>query len=450
MRTDTGKESQRKLLDYRKDNNLLHLKINPFLINKNNITLLCETIDKVLSAIKNNRLVNIEYLPFCLLKNHLERANINFVKFSRTSYYKLPKCTKCKMYKYCYGIPRELIKVLKNKIRPIADRPKEIVIEVTKSCNQNCIMCFSKSENESDSIPSLNKIISIMDEMKELDIKTIRFTGGEVFLRKDIFEILKTAKQNNFYLVINTNSTLLSLGMIKRVERFVDNVLISLHGHNEMTEHEISRDKNLFKQKIKNIFTLLHSSIPIVRVGSLITHNLINNYPKYIELLTSLGVYNWEIYRPMLKKEQIRIFSKHAILLNDLRKCIDFLYNANLEGLNAKIANAVPFCITKDKQKASLALVGAYADDGHSRIIYDARGYFKPSYFLNINLGTTVKNAIKHRFLKKMKSCDYLPKECKNCLFLRHCKGGSRFLAFQNYSDYFSPDPLIVRLRTKN
>ena len=129
---------------------------------------------------------------------------------------------------------------------------------------------------------------------------------------------------------------------------------------------------------------------------------------------------------------------------NEIEKCLDFLYEINLLGINAKITNAVPFCVTENKQKARLTLVGAYADDGRSRLIYDARGYFKPSYFLDINLGNTIKNALTHSFLKKIKSLDYLPKICKGCLFLRHCRGGSRFLAFQNYKNYFEPDPLIT------
>ena len=438
----------KKLLHYQKNNNEVYLKIDLPLITKNNLPKLCDTIDKILCSLGNQYLITIEHLPFCLVKNHLNRPNIKFHKFPKTPYCKLPKCTECKVHKYCHGIPVKLSKILKNKIKPIADKPNEIVLEITKNCNHNCIMCFAKSKTEENQEPSITQINAIMKEMKNLGINTIRFTGGEPFLRKDIFELLRLAKKNNFYVILNTNTTLLSVNKIRILEKFVDNILTSVHGYNQITETRITGNKSLFKQKIKNIYRLVRSNIPIIRVGSLITRDLVNNHHKHLKLLDSIGIKNWELYRPMLSPQAIKKHPDLNIPMKVINDCIDFLYEINLKGINAKIANPVPFCITSSEQKVRLTLVGAYADDGRSRLIYDAQGYFKPSYFLDINLGNTIKDALIHPFLKKIKSLDYLPKMCRSCAFLRHCGGGSRFSAFQNYKTYFKLDPLAADLLT--
>lgn len=435
-----------KLLNYQKNNNEVSLKINPALITKNNLPKLCTTIDKILCALGNHYLINVEYLPLCLLKNHLKRPNVRFNKFPKTSYCKLPGCKGCKEYNYCYGIPIAFSNILKSEIKPVVDKLNEIVLEITKNCNHNCLMCFAKSKDKRAREPSINEINIIMEEMKSLGINTIRFTGGEPFLRKDIFEILKLAKKNHFYVILNTNATLLSANKIRILEKFVDNILTSVHGYDQNTEAKFTRNKNLFKQKIKNIYKLVRSSIPIIRVGSVITHTLLANHRKYFKILHSLGIKNWEVYRPMVSSRFIKSHPDFNTSGNDIKKCVDFLFKMNLEGINAKIANPVPFCIVEDKQKARLTLVGAHADDGRSRLIYDSRGYFKPSYFLDINLGCTITEALSNFFLEKMKSFDYLPKMCRNCTFLRHCGGGSRFLAFQNYKSYFKPDPLIAAI----
>jgi len=433
-----------KLLHCQKNNSEVYLKIDLFLITKDNLPKLCNTVDKILCALGNQYLITIEYLPFCLVKNHLNRPNIKFHKFPKTSYCKLPNCTNCKVYRYCSGIPIKLSRMLKTKLKPIADKPNEIVLEITKNCDHNCLMCFAKSKTEKNQEPSITQINTIMKEMKDLGINTIRFTGGEPFLRKDIFELLRLAKKNNFYVILNTNATLLSVNKIRILEKFVDNILTSVHGYNQITETRITGNKNLFKQKIKNIYRLVHSNIPIIRVGSLITRDLVNNYHKHLKLLGSIGIKNWELYRPMLSPQTIKQYPDLNISMKVINDCIDFLYEINLKRINAKIANSVPFCIPSNEQKARLTLVGAYADDGSSRFIYDAKGYFKPSYFLDINLGDTIKDALIHPFLKKTKSLDYLPKICRSCTFLRHCGGGSRFLAFQHYKNYFRLDPLAT------
>ena len=441
-------QNKNKLLNYQKNNNKVLLRINSALITKNNLTNLCIAVDKILCTLGNHYLITVEYLPFCLLKNHLKRPNIKFKTSAKTDYCKLPQCKNCKEYNYCYGIPTILNKILQNEIKPIIDKLDEIVIEITRSCNHNCRMCFAKSKTKKVPDPSIDRINTIMNEMKSLNINTIRFTGGEPLLKKDIFEILRLAKKNNFYVILNTNATLLSTNKIRILEKFVDNVLTSVHGHNQNTETQSTRNKTLFKQKIANIYKLTRSSIPIIRVGSIMTNNLIKNYEKYYKLLTTIGIKNWEIYRPMISSHLTKTHPEFNVSKNDIKKCINFLYKINLKGINAKIANPVPFCITNNEQKARLTLSGSHADDGRSRLVYSFNGYFKTSYFLNINLGYTIVDALNNSFLKKINSFDYLPKQCKNCNLLRHCAGGSRFLAFQSHKNYFQLDPLAAKFVT--
>ena len=439
-------QPKKKLLTYQHKNHKVYLKIRSDLITETNLTKVLKTTNKILLSFGNNYLITIEYLPFCLFKEHRQKPNIKVQRSPNNSYLKLPECKKCILNKYCYGVPASLTNVLKKVIKPINDKPDEIVIEITKRCKQHCIMCFAKSKTINRHEPTISKIKEIMQEMQGLRIKAIRFTGGEPFERNDILKILQLAKKEKFYVILNTNATSLVMNKIKILENLVDNILVSLHGYNQKTDAQVTGNGNLFKEKLRNIYRLTHSKIPIVRIGSVMTQTLIYNHAKYFKILTSLGAKNWEVYRPMLSATSIKTHSNFDISKNEIQKCIDFLYKINLKGINAKIANPVPFCIIDNEDKARLTLVGAHADDGHSRLIYDTQGHFKPNYFLNVKLGQTIDESLNHNFLKKIKSLDYLSTKCNRCSFLWHCKGGSRFLAFQKHKSYFKPDPLMKNL----
>jgi molybdenum cofactor biosynthesis enzyme MoaA len=71
----------------------------------------------------------------------------------------------------------------------------EIGIEITSECNLNCKFCKKKNQPISK-IPK-QTIFQILDQIKSLNIKAVRFTGGEPLIRKDLNEILTYAKRLN-------------------------------------------------------------------------------------------------------------------------------------------------------------------------------------------------------------------------------------------------------------
>ena len=83
---------------------------------------------------------------------------------------------------------------------------------------------------------SYEKIKETLNNASGLDIKYVRFTGGEPLLRKDLLKILKYAKTKGFYIFLNTNATLLDNTIIKHLEKYVDNILVSLCGYSAYTE----------------------------------------------------------------------------------------------------------------------------------------------------------------------------------------------------------------------
>jgi len=385
--------------------------------------------------------ITIENLPFCLMPDAKE--HIVYRKEKKGNYYYDEICHNCYLMNTCPGW-NEIPNIDRRKISSPKNIPKEIVMEITTKCNLNCRVCTIDKTKSSD--VDFATVKEIMKECKFLGIKAVRFTGGEPLLHREVGKMLLYARKNGFYVLLNTNATAVTSSALKLLEKTVDNLLISLQGFNQNSDKRLTNSPTEFSRKITNIIRL-NSRIPLVRIGTVISKTLINNLSKYYNLLKKIGINNWELYRPIIKNDKDEEF---RISRKDLLKVMSFLLSLKKKRMKVKIANPLPFCISKNINLSLATLLGAIADDGHSRIVWDTEGYFKPSYFIKKNLGRTIEKAWHHPFLEKLRGLNYLPARCKQCRYLKWCKGGSRALAKIIYNSYFHPDPLLISIKKKS
>ena len=374
-------------------------------------------------------------LPFCVLPDaheHLIYDNVDGKDCDKDK-----MCEKCSCAITCPGWGRSLSKINRDKIGPVYDKPREIVIEITNRCNVRCQVCTIDKTVPFD--VEFIQIRKILYECKKMRINAVRFTGGEPTLHPQLETLLCFAKEMGFYTMLNTNATF-GIKDLNYLNKNVDNVLISLQGFNQETEGKFTRSENSFSKKMHNIFKL-KQGIPIVRVGTVISKTLFNNYDKYFNLLSRIGIKRWELYRPI---NPVLYNGEYQITKGNLVRIMDLIQKSKALGMSVRIANPLPFCIIKNNEPLALStLLGGIADDGHSRMVWDVKGYFKPSYFINKNLGTSIQKAWNSNWLKKIRSLEYLPIKCKNCYLLDWCKGGSRVCGYSKSQDYFSTDPLM-------
>jgi MoaA/NifB/PqqE/SkfB family radical SAM enzyme len=111
--------------------------------------------------------------------------------------------------------------------------PDAMILSPTMRCNLKCYGCYSGSYPQED-LP-FEVIDRVVGECKEMGIHLVLLTGGEPFLRKDLFDLFEKHPDSIFQ--IYTNGSLIDEGM---VERFVElgNVIpaISLEGFREETD----------------------------------------------------------------------------------------------------------------------------------------------------------------------------------------------------------------------
>lgn len=78
-------------------------------------------------------------------------------------------------------------------------------ISITSYCNMNCIYCHNEG-NLQNAILTKEQIKKIIDECKELNIKSVRITGGEPLISPEIEDICKMLSEDyKINVEINTN-----------------------------------------------------------------------------------------------------------------------------------------------------------------------------------------------------------------------------------------------------
>ena len=128
--------------------------------------------------------------------------------------------------------------------------PLHIEIKITNKCNLKCLHCISSAGRVYKKELSKKEIFKIIEEAKKEKAFTIGITGGEPFLRNDIFEIIDKIYNSGLELIITTNGTLVNKSILERIKNKVSLIRISID-HFERTKHDYFRGvKGSFQKTI--------------------------------------------------------------------------------------------------------------------------------------------------------------------------------------------------------
>lgn len=125
--------------------------------------------------------------------------------------------------------------------------PTYVDFSIYPYCNLRCDFCYAEAECESTISNHLLKVSDFEDIFEQFDqigILRVGFEGGEPFLRKDWFEILKLADKHYFNYFVNTNATMIDESIAKKLAQTnVDRICVSLDGPTAQI-HDKSRGKS--------------------------------------------------------------------------------------------------------------------------------------------------------------------------------------------------------------
>jgi len=166
--------------------------------------------------------------------------------------------------------------------------PFDALIELTHFCNLKCIHCYCVTENRP--LLSLDEIESLLQQLAELGCLSLTLSGGEVFLRKDFFEILEIARKKHFIIRVFTNGTLITEGIASRLADFSPvETELSLYAADAKIHDTITRVPGSFEKTCQAVKYLKENGLDVVIKWIIMKNNLLE-HPKLTQLAKDLGV----------------------------------------------------------------------------------------------------------------------------------------------------------------
>lgn len=219
--------------------------------------------------------------------------------------------------------------------------PTRAVFYPTYRCNLHCSMCYQNSHNRFVSELSLGDIEKIFTDS---GIKQIHLVGGEIFVRKDIYDILRFFNSSMDYITIQTNGTLISdegVELINEMES-IKEMWFSLDGLRD--SHDFIRGHEAFDKTVKAIKSFIGSKYVVI--NSVIMKNNINDMLKLYELADRMGVdkiifqFEMKYDKEALKRtsSKLELLEINGIMNDDcVQEKLDFEYIGGLKRITEEL-----------------------------------------------------------------------------------------------------------------
>ncbi len=319
---------------------------------------------------------------------------------------------------------------------------------ITDSCNLRCKHCYQDNFTPASELdwPGLRKICdNLLAAMDRMNRKlTLSLTGGEPFLKEDIWPIIEylSAKQQIAELNIITNATLIkeNLSKLKRTDS-VNTIFVSLDGASTPANDYI-RGKGIFNKIMDNIRILKDNGFKVIIMFTVLRHNL-KDVEKMIDLVTSGLCDGCIIERFIPLGQSLRLRNTQLLSAEELmymyqvvfRKCgVDFFPESiKYHALKAEIKNRI------------LDLSGAECVVGKSGCAILPNADVLPCRRFNLPVGNLLKESLADIWnnspvLNALRQRSNLNARCRDC-YINECSG-CRALAYSVSGDYLSDDPL--------
>ncbi len=148
-----------------------------------------------------------------------------------------------------------------------------VTLELLTKCNLNCIHCYipNHSENGLDE----NILDNLFKNLREMGALYLNITGGEIFLHKNIMQIIKKARLLGFSTNLLSNATLLNEDQIKELSYLhISSFGTTVFSINPRVHDSITQVNGSLNKTIANIMLLQKYNIPVEIKTPVITSNL--------------------------------------------------------------------------------------------------------------------------------------------------------------------------------
>jgi SynChlorMet cassette radical SAM/SPASM protein ScmE len=173
--------------------------------------------------------------------------------------------------------------------------PHSVRILLTNKCNLNCNFCLIDAQkNPNKEELKTTEWLTFFERLKELRVFNVSISGGETFLRNDLFVLLRKLRENRMHrITLLTNGTLITEEIANQLTQLdIKNISISVDGLEET--HDQIRGKGSFKKTIKGIQNLINMGIKPMMSFTPVRSNY-KELGALIDTIRSMGLFSIQV-----------------------------------------------------------------------------------------------------------------------------------------------------------
>lgn len=299
-------------------------------------------------------------------------------------------------------------------------------IELNYHCNLKCQCCYVGTRNKKGL--QRQDLQKIAEQLRKAGTIFILFMGGEIFLRRDVFEIMNDFKQLGFILEAKSNGILLNKSAISKLANLnLFNLQVSVYDFRYHFSDFVGVYYS-FSRLLENIRLMIEQEIPLslsVLVGK---HN-IDDLDKYHDTFQELGVREI-FYNPYITPQRNGAGRENLIRLS--RKEMDEKFYPFLEKIDG---------FTASRKYRNRCKDGPACYAGREQISIDPEGTVFPCLDLRLPIGNLLQNDLsyileKRKALLKPYTLEKISK-CWRCNIAEYCDSciGTSLLEHDNFTE---------------
>jgi len=151
--------------------------------------------------------------------------------------------------------------------------PLSVQLDVTYRCNERCVHCYLDHEDHGEM--TIAEICNLLDQLAEAGVFFLTLSGGEVFMRRDFFEIVEYARSLMFCVKIKTTAFMVREKEAQRIRDLnVQEIQVSLYSHRPEVHDAITKLPGSLKRSVGGIRLLRSHGVKVIIANVLMMQNL--------------------------------------------------------------------------------------------------------------------------------------------------------------------------------
>jgi radical SAM protein with 4Fe4S-binding SPASM domain len=319
------------------------------------------------------------------------------------------------------------------------------VVEVTDSCNLNCIWCYANSGCKSaPRHMSLGNLKSLIKILADSGIKQITYSGGEPTLYPHIKEGVRIAKDCGMVVHMNTNGFVLVKSFAKELKRAgLSQIQTNIDSLDREKHDYIRGRKGSFDRAVRALKNGREAGLTCTS-QTVLTKKNENEIIDIFRFARSLSLQRCRVW-DMMPAEGCGLKNSDMRPTNYLKTLYELTQFAESTG-GKHIESGEPFFPLNHKTGIKVSNISCVAMHGLLiNISYTGDVYYCVTQRKSmLNVFTESEGDLKESYRTKLKAflnSIRLPEKCLNCQLVEKCRGGcyTRCMHTENKADYWCP-----------